>query len=305
MTVLETENLTHYYENGMAGAVAAIENINVKFEKGEIVGIIGHTGSGKSTLLQHLNGLLKPDSGRVLLCGEDINKDKRTLRAARFRVGLCFQYPEYQLFEETVYKDISFGPKNMGLDSAEIDRRVRRAAEFVGLSEEHLKKSPFDLSGGEKRRAAIAGVMAMEPEVLILDEPTAGLDPRGREVILSLVRTYREQTGSTVILVSHSMEDIAKYADRVLVMSNKKIAMYDTVENVFARASELLALGLSVPQVTKIFLKLREMGVDVPADVYTVPYAVKMILEAKKRRDAGESLVLPRVDAEKGGAATC
>lgn len=176
MTVLETENLTHYYENGMAGAVAAIENINVKFEKGEIVGIIGHTGSGKSTLLQHLNGLLKPDSGRVLLCGEDINKDKRTLRAARFRVGLCFQYPEYQLFEETVYKDISFGPKNMGLDSAEIDRRVRRAAEFVGLSEEHLKKSPFDLSGGEKRRAAIAGVMAMEPEVLILDEPTAGLD---------------------------------------------------------------------------------------------------------------------------------
>lgn len=180
MTVLETENLTHYYENGMAGAVAAIENINVKFEKGEIVGIIGHTGSGKSTLLQHLNGLLKPDSGRVLLCGEDINKDKRTLRAARFRVGLCFQYPEYQLFEETVYKDISFGPKNMGLDSAEIDRRVRRAAEFVGLSEEHLKKSPFDLSGGEKRRAAIAGVMAMEPEVLILDEPTAVSTARQR-----------------------------------------------------------------------------------------------------------------------------
>lgn len=235
MTVLETENLTHYYENGMAGAVAAIENINVKFEKGEIVGIIGHTGSGKSTLLQHLNGLLKPDSGRVLLCGEDINKDKRTLRAARFRVGLCFQYPEYQLFEETVYKDISFGPKNMGLDSAEIDRRVRRAAEFVGLSEEHLKKSPFDLSGGEKRRAAIAGVMAMEPEVLILDEPTAGLDPRGREVILSLVRTYRDQTGSTVILVSHSMEDVAKTADKVLVLNHSHVAMFGTVPEVYSR----------------------------------------------------------------------
>lgn len=270
MTVLETENLTHYYENGMAGAVAAIENINVKFEKGEIVGIIGHTGSGKSTLLQHLNGLLKPDSGRVLLCGEDINKDKRTLRAARFRVGLCFQYPEYQLFEETVYKDISFGPKNMGLDSAEIDRRVRRAAEFVGLSEEHLKKSPFDLSGGEKRRAAIAGVMAMEPEVLILDEPTAGLDPRGREVILSLVRTYREQTGSTVILVSHSMEDVAKTADKVLVLNHSHVAMFSTVPEVYSRTDELEEMGLTVPQITKIFRALHDRGFDVSPSVFTV-----------------------------------
>lgn len=270
MTVLETENLTHYYENGMAGAVAAIENINVKFEKGEIVGIIGHTGSGKSTLLQHLNGLLKPDSGRVLLCGEDINKDKRTLRAARFRVGLCFQYPEYQLFEETVYKDISFGPKNMGLDSAEIDRRVRRAAEFVGLSEEHLKKSPFDLSGGEKRRAAIAGVMAMEPEVLILDEPTAGLDPRGREVILSLVRTYRDQTGSTVILVSHSMEDVAKTADKVLVLNHSHVAMFDTVSEVYSRTDELEEMGLTVPQITKIFRALHDRGFDVSPSVFTV-----------------------------------
>ena len=270
MTVLETENLTHYYENGMAGAVAAIENINVKFEKGEIVGIIGHTGSGKSTLLQHLNGLLKPDSGRVLLCGEDINKDKRTLRAARFRVGLCFQYPEYQLFEETVYKDISFGPKNMGLDSAEIDRRVRRAAEFVGLSEEHLKKSPFDLSGGEKRRAAIAGVMAMEPEVLILDEPTAGLDPRGREVILSLVRTYREQTGSTVILVSHSMEDVAKTADKVLVLNHSHVAMFGTVSEVYSRTDELEEMGLTVPQITKIFRSLHDRGFDVSPSVFTV-----------------------------------
>lgn len=270
MTVLETENLTHYYENGMAGAVAAIENINVKFEKGEIVGIIGHTGSGKSTLLQHLNGLLKPDSGRVLLCGEDINKDKRTLRAARFRVGLCFQYPEYQLFEETVYKDISFGPKNMGLDSAEIDRRVRRAAEFVGLSEEHLKKSPFDLSGGEKRRAAIAGVMAMEPEVLILDEPTAGLDPRGREVILSLVRTYRDQTGSTVILVSHSMEDVAKTADKVLVLNHSHVAMFGTVLEVYSRTDELEEMGLTVPQITKIFRALHDRGFDVSPSVFTV-----------------------------------
>ena len=255
MTVLETENLTHYY---------------VKFEKGEIVGIIGHTGSGKSTLLQHLNGLLKPDSGRVLLCGEDINKDKRTLRAARFRVGLCFQYPEYQLFEETVYKDISFGPKNMGLDSAEIDRRVRRAAEFVGLSEEHLKKSPFDLSGGEKRRAAIAGVMAMEPEVLILDEPTAGLDPRGREVILSLVRTYRDQTGSTVILVSHSMEDVAKTADKVLVLNHSHVAMFGTVPEVYSRTDELEEMGLTVPQITKIFRSLHDKGFEVSPSVFTV-----------------------------------
>lgn len=270
MTILETENLTHYYENGMAGAVAAIEDINVKFEKGEIVGIIGHTGSGKSTFLQHLNGLLKPDSGRVLLDGEDINKDKRTLRAARFKVGLCFQYPEYQLFEETVYKDISFGPKNMGLDGDETDRRVRRAAEFVGLSEEHLKKSPFDLSGGEKRRAAIAGVMAMEPEVLILDEPTAGLDPRGREIILSLVRTYREQTGSTVILVSHSMEDVAKTADKVLVLNRSRVAMFGTVPEVYSRTDELEEMGLSVPQITKIFRALHDRGFDVSPSVFTV-----------------------------------
>lgn len=270
MTILETENLTHYYENGMAGAVAAIEDINVKFERGEIVGIIGHTGSGKSTLLQHLNGLLKPDSGRVLLDGEDINRDKRTLRAARFKVGLCFQYPEYQLFEETVYKDISFGPKNMGLDGDETDRRVRRAAEFVGLSEEHLKKSPFDLSGGEKRRAAIAGVMAMEPEVLILDEPTAGLDPRGREIILSLVRTYREQTGSTVILVSHSMEDVAKTADKVLVLNRSRVAMFGTVPEVYSRTDELEEMGLSVPQITKIFRALHDKGFDVSPSVFTV-----------------------------------
>ena len=248
------------------------------------MGIIGATGSGKSTLITHMNGLNKPTSGKIYIDGHDLWADPEKIRDFRFLTGLVFQYPEYQLFEETCYKDIAFGPKNMGLDEAEIDRRVHEAADFVGLDPALLERSPFELSGGQKRRVAVAGVMAMKPRILVLDEPAAGLDPEGRDEILS---------------------DIAKYADRVLVMSNKKIAMYDTVENVFARAPELLALGLSVPQVTKIFLKLREMGVDVPADVYTVPYAVKMILEAKKRRDAGESLVLPRVDAKKGGAATC
>ena len=225
--------------------------------------------------------------------------------AIRFKVGMVFQYPEYQLFEETVFKDVAFGPKNMGLDEAEIDRRVHEAADFVGLDPALLERSPFELSGGQKRRVAVAGVMAMRPRILVLDEPAAGLDPEGRDDILSEVKEYHKKTGTTVLLVSHSMEDIAKYANRVLVMSNKKIAMYDTVEKVFARAPELLGLGLSVPQVTKIFLKLREMGVDVPADVYTIPYAVKMILEAKRRRDAGESLVLPRADKQEGGADKC
>ena len=208
------------------------------------------------------------------------------LRAFRFQVGLVMQYPEYQLFEETIYKDIAFGPKNMGLSEEEIDRRVRRAAAFTGLPEEYLERSPFELSGGQKRRVAIAGVLAMEPRVLVLDEPAAGLDPEGRDMILSQVKRYHKETGTTVLLVSHSMEDIAKYADKVLVMDQKKIAMYDRVDKVFARADELLALGLSVPQVTKIFLKLRQMGLDLPQDVYTVPWAVKTILEAKARKEA-------------------
>ena len=303
--ILETKKLSHIYSAGTPFERGALLDVDFTAYQGEYLGIIGHTGSGKSTLIQHLNGLLKPTSGQVLFQGTDIWSDPKTTRQTRFQVGLVFQYPEYQLFEETVYQDISFGPKNMGLDEAEVDRRVREAAHFVGLRDEQLEKSPFELSGGQKRRVAVAGVMAMKPRILVLDEPAAGLDPEGRDEILSEVKEYHKKTGTTVLLVSHSMEDIAKYANRVLVMSNKKIAMYDTVENVFARAPELLALGLSVPQVTKIFLKLREMGVDVPADVYTVPYAVKMILEAKKRRDAGESLVLPRVDAKKGGAATC
>ena len=303
--IIETQHLTHIYGAGMPDATVALEDVSFSVEAGDFVGIIGSTGSGKSTLISHFNGLLKPTSGKILVDGEDIWADPSQIRKFRFLVGMVMQYPEYQLFEETVYKDIAFGPKNMGLSEQEIDRRVHRAAEFCGLPADYLNRSPFELSGGQKRRVAIAGVLAMEPRILVLDEPAAGLDPEGRDEILSEVKEYHKKTGTTVLLVSHSMEDIAKYADRVLVMSNKKIAMYDTVENVFARAPELLALGLSVPQVTKIFLKLREMGVDVPADVYTVPYAVKMILEAKKRRDAGESLVLPRVDAKKGGAATC
>ena len=225
---IKIENLSYTYAQGSAYEIHALKNLSLEIHDGEFIGIIGHTGSGKSTLIQLLDGLIKADEGHIYYDGEDIYAPGYSLRSLRGRVGLVFQYPEYQLFEETVYKDISFGPKNMGLDSAEIDRRVRRAAEFVGLSEEHLKKSPFDLSGGEKRRAAIAGVMAMEPEVLILDEPTAGLDPRGREVILSLVRTYRDQTGSTVILVSHSMEDVAKTADKVLVLNHSHVAMFGT-----------------------------------------------------------------------------
>ena len=290
-SIIKVDHLSYVYNPGMPNAVTALDDVSFEVEEGDFVGIIGATGSGKSTL--------------IIIDGRDLWAEPEKIREFRFLTGLVFQYPEYQLFEETCYKDIAFGPRNMGLDEAEIDRRVHEAADFVGLDEALLQRSPFELSGGQKRRVAVAGVMAMKPRILVLDEPAAGLDPEGRDEILSEVKEYHKKTGTTVLLVSHSMEDIAKYADRVLVMSNKKIAMYDTVENVFARASELLALGLSVPQVTKIFLKLREMGVDVPADVYTVPYAVKMILEAKKRRDAGESLVLPRVDAKKGGTATC
>ena len=304
--IIRVEHLTHTYSAGTPFQRSAVEDVSIDVMPGEFLGIIGHTGSGKSTLIQHLNGLLKPTSGRILLQGRDIWADPKKIRDVRFQVGLVFQYPEYQLFEETCYKDIAFGPKNMGLDEAEVDKRVHEAAEFVGLDEALLERSPFELSGGQKRRVAVAGVMAMKPRILVLDEPAAGLDPEGRDEILSEVKDYHKKTGTTVLLVSHSMEDIAKYADKVLVMSRKKIAMYDTVEKVFARAPELLELGLSVPQVTKIFLKLREMGVDVPADVYTIPYAVKTILAAKARRDAGETLVLPRNEnTQEGGAAGC
>ena len=275
------------YNPGMPDATVALDKVDFAVEEGDFVGIIGSTGSGKSTLITHFNGILKPTEGQVLVDGQDIWAKPADIRKFRFMVGLVFQYPEYQLFEETVYKDIAFGPKNMGLDEAEIDRRVKSAARFVGLKDEYLQRSPFELSGGQKRRVAIAGVMAMEPKILVLDEPAAGLDPEGREMILSQVKRFHKETGTTVILVSHSMEDIAKYADKVLVMDQRRIAMYDTVEKVFARADELLELGLSVPQVTKVFLRLRAMGLDLPQDVYTVPYAVRTIQAALAKKNGG------------------
>lgn len=268
--VLEAKNVTYRYGEGTPFETAAVEDVSFAVEQGELVGVIGHTGSGKSTLIQHFNGLLRPTSGTVLLDGEDIWADQAKLRSVRFRVGLCFQYPEYQLFESTVYADMAFGPKNMGLDEAEIDRRVRRAAQFVGLKESYFEKSPFDLSGGEKRRAAIAGVMAMEPEVLILDEPTAGLDPRGRDTILGLIREYQQETGSTILLVSHSMEDVAKLATKVLVMNRAHLAMYGPVPDVYSRGEELVGMGLNVPQVTRIFMELKKRGYAVSDQVYTV-----------------------------------
>ena len=267
---IETVGLNHYYSKGTVQQVAAIQDINIQIEKGSLVGIIGHTGSGKSTLISHFNGLLKPDSGKVLVDGVDIWQDKETLRNSRFKVGLCFQYPEYQLFEETVYKDIAFGPKNMKLSEDEIKSRVLRAAAFVGVKPEHLEKSPFDLSGGEKRRVAIAGVMSMEPEVLIFDEPAAGLDPRGRKSLIGMITEYRKQTGSTVIIVSHSMEDIACMADKVIVMNNARVAMQGSVDEVYSRGEELRSMGLNIPEITEIFARLRARGIDVPASVFTV-----------------------------------
>ena len=278
--IIETRHLTHIYNAGMPDATTALEDVSFAVEEGDFVGIIGSTGSGKSTLISHFNGLNRPTAGRVLVDGKDLWAPGADLRSFRFLVGLVMQYPEYQLFEETCAKDIAYGPRNMGLDEAEVERRVKEAAAFVGLSDELLQKSPFELSGGQKRRVAIAGVMAMQPRVLVLDEPAAGLDPEGRDTILGQIKAYHEKTGITVLLVSHSMEDIAKYANRVLVLHKSGVAMYDTVENVFARAEELLDLGLSVPQVTQIFLKLRKMGLDIPTDVYTIPYAVKTIQKA-------------------------
>ncbi len=278
MPIISLKNVTHTYGAGTPLSVSAINDINLDIDSGELVGIIGHTGSGKSTLIQHLNGLLKPTQGSVFIDGEDIWENKKKIRNVRFKVGLCFQYPEYQLFEETVFKDIAFGPKNMGLSKEDIDKSVRKAAEYVGLKPELLEKSPFDLSGGEKRRAAIAGVMAMNPKILVLDEPTAGLDPEGRKDILSMIVDYKNKTGSTVLLVSHSMEDVASVATKILVMNKSKVAMYDTVENVFSRADELVSMGLDVPQITKIFLGIAQNGFDVSTDVYTVNEGCRRLL---------------------------
>ena len=274
--ILEVNDLTYIYSVGTPFEHKALDHISFSVEPGEFIGIIGHTGSGKSTLMQQLNGLLKPTSGEVLLDGVDIWSDKKLTRQARFRVGLVFQYPEYQLFEETVYRDIAFGPKNMGLDEKEIDRRVREAAGFVGLTPEQLEVSPFDLSGGQKRRVAIAGVIAMEPEVLILDEPTAGLDPVGRAEILGNIETYRKARNATIMMVSHSMEDVARLTDRLLVMNGSRLAMDGTPAEVFCHAEELVKMGLNIPQVTQVFLHLKEMGLDV-ANVYTIEQAVSEI----------------------------
>ena len=278
MTILEAKNVSYKYSVGTPFQVTAIDDISFAVEKGELLAVIGHTGSGKSTLIQHFNALLKPTDGQILLEGKDINESKDNMRQARFRVGLCFQYPEYQLFESTVYKDIAFGPTNMGLSKEEIDRRVRRAAEFTGIRESMLDKSPFDLSGGEKRRVAIAGVMAMEPSVLIMDEPAAGLDPRGRRVIFDLIRNYRRETGSTVIIVSHSMEDVASIAERILVLNHGKVALQGSVDEVFSHVDELKEMGLNIPQITSIFSELNKYGFNLDKSVYTVEQAEKALL---------------------------
>ena len=282
--IIEVKDLTHVYSAGTPFEHVAVEQINLSFRPGELAGIIGHTGSGKSTLIQHLNGLLKPTGGEVRFKGEDIWKYKKFTHSIRGRVGLVFQYPEYQLFEETCWKDIAFGPKNQGVSGDELDARVRRAAGFVGISDELLEKSPFDLSGGQKRRVAIAGVIAMEPDVLILDEPTAGLDAAGRDAILDNIRAYQQAQNAAVIMVSHSMEEVAELCSRLIVMNKGRVAMDGTPAEVFTHVDELTEMGLSVPQVTSVFAQLRAMGLELPADVYTVRYAVARLQERKGDR---------------------
>lgn len=271
--ILEVKNLDHIYSVGTPFEHVALENVSFSVNRGEFIGIIGHTGSGKSTLIQHLNGLLKPTSGNVLLEGRDIWSSKAFTKQCRFQVGLVFQYPEYQLFEETVYKDIAFGPKNMGLSVAEIDHRVKEAASFVGITNQQLYVSPFDLSGGQKRRVAIAGVIAMSPSVLILDEPTAGLDPESREEILQNIDAYRKAKNASIMMVSHSMGDVARLADRLLVMNNAKLVMDGTPKEIFTHAEELMDMGLDIPEITRVFMRLKKLGLDVP-NVYTVEQAV-------------------------------
>ena len=268
--IIRVENLTHTYGVNTPFCRSAVDGVSLEIMEGEFLGVIGHTGSGKSTLIQHLNGLLKPTAGTIYLDGRDIWADPKRIREVRFQVGLVFQYPEYQLFEETVYKDIAFGPRNMGLEEKEIDRRVRSAAEFAGLRPDMLDKSPFDLSGGQKRRVAIAGVIAMEPKVLILDEPSAGLDPAGRKSLLANIRAYHEKRGTTVVMVSHSMDEVAENVDRIIVLANAGVVMSGTPHEVFSRAQELQDVGLNVPQVTQVAMDLRRRGVAVDPAVYTV-----------------------------------
>ena len=278
---IEVRNLSHTYSVGTPFQHDAVKHLNFTVERGEFLGIIGHTGSGKSTLIQHLNGLLKPTEGDVLLDGESIWKDKLTTRAARFRVGLVFQYPEYQLFEDTVFQDIAFGPKNMGLKEDEIRQRVLRAADFAGVNPDVLDKSPFDLSGGQKRRVAIAGVIAMEPEVIIFDEPTAGLDPAGCASLLENIRAYRQATGATILMVSHSMDDVARLADRLLVLNEGQVEMLGKPSEIFTQAQRLREIGLNVPQVTTLFLRLKVLGAPVDPATYTVEDALEQLLRLK------------------------
>lgn len=278
MATIQTKGLTYRYGIGTPFEKTAVDHVDLEIESGSFVGIIGHTGSGKSTLIQHLNGLLKPTEGSILLDGKDIWAEKAQMRQVRFRVGLVFQYPEYQIFEENVAKDIAFGPRNMGLAEEEVQARVKETAAIVGLSDDILEQSPFLLSGGQKRRVAIAGVMAMRPEVLILDEPTAGLDPRGREEILEEIKAYRRQTGATILLVSHSMEDVARHAQQILVMNAGKVFCYGTVENVFRRSQELQAIGLAVPQITRVCNALRAKGIPLTEDIFTVEQAKEQLI---------------------------
>lgn len=285
MPIIETKDLAYRYSVGTPFEKAAVEQVSIQVEKGELLGVIGHTGSGKSTLIQMLNGLLRPTGGQVLLDGKDIWAEPKKIRSVRFRVGMVFQYPEYQLFEETVLKDIMFGPKNMGLSDQEAEPRAREAAHFTGLKEELLGKSPFELSGGEKRRAAIAGVIAMDPDVLILDEPTAGLDPRGRDVLLAQITQYHKNRGNTVLLVSHSMEDIGRTADRILVMNGGRAAMLDETKKVFERGPQLEAMGLRVPQITKIMQELQKLGLPVDPSTLTVDSALQQLIPILKRKE--------------------
>ena len=287
MAILKTEDLTYQYSIGTPFEKTAVDHVNLEIEEGAFVGIIGHTGSGKSTLIQHFNGLIRPTSGKIYLDGTDIWADKTNIRQVRFQVGLVFQYPEYQIFEDTVYKDIAFGPRNMGLSEAEIKERVEETAALVGLTQAQLNQSPFDLSGGQKRRVAIAGVMALRPKVLILDEPTAGLDPKGREDILREIRRYHKETGRTVLLVSHSMEDMANCAEKILVMNAGKVFCYDTVENVFRQAKALQEIGLAVPQITRVCMQLREQGIPLSDDIYTVEAAYQQILQLYRLQKEG------------------
>ncbi len=281
MSLLVAKNLVYTYGRGTPFVTHAVNNVSFSIERGEIVGIIGHTGSGKSTIVQQLNGLIKPESGEILLEGKNIHTDYERIKEVRFKVGLVFQYPEYQLFEETSYKDIAYGPTNMGLSEDEIKERVEYAANLVGLNDELLAKSPFDLSGGEKRRVAIAGIIAMKPEVLVLDEPTAGLDPKGRDMILSRIKEYRDETNAAVIIVSHSMEDMAKTADRLLVMNRGSIEMFDTVSNVFSNAERLTEIGLDIPDVTKIAIELNKKGFNIPKNIFTVSDLRDAILKCR------------------------